>query len=225
MKEKYRKLYIKREAIFLKFIEENSNKEITGPLLITPSQLYYNQNKRIMIIGQETKGWLKEWENNRYGWIVRQMLHTENFNLGEKYGCSPFWSFFRKFEELLGNDKYSTLWTNLHKFDLKEGRLDSDCRNTIKEINKILIEEIEIGQPNICIFHTSHNRDEELKEIFEGLEFIPVEGWDIKCLSILKHPKLPKFSIRTYHPNYLRQKRKETDFFETIKKFNLSLMN
>lgn len=165
-----------------------------------------------MIIGQETKGWCSELPD-----VEQQMKITEEFNFGENYKSTPFWNYFRKLENLFENEKYSSLWTNIHKFDLNEGELDFQCKNDIKIINKILIEEISIGKPDICIFFTSHSRDADLKEIFEDVEFIKVEGWDIKELAIIKHKKLPEFSIRTYHPGYLRMNKNEKYFFETIK--------
>lgn len=218
MKEKYKKMYAEWKPVFQKFIDNNLSKEISGPLLISPPPLYYKQKNKIMIIGQETNGWNSEWKNDKDKWIEKQMEHTEKFNLGKNYTSSPFWNYFRKFENLFENDEYSQLWTNLHKFDLKSSILDSKCKEKIKALNKILIEEIEIGQPDICVFHTSYSRDGELKEIFEGIEFIEVEGWDIKWLALLKHSKLPQFSIRSYHPKYIRMKKKEVDFFESIKK-------
>lgn len=219
MKNQYKKLYVNWQAKFKEFVKNNSSRKITGPLLISPPINYCKQKNKIMIIGQETFGWHSEISD-----IEEQMKRTEEFNLGENYTCSPFWNFFYKVEEIFGNEKRSSLWTNIHKFDLNNGALDLDGKKEIKEINKIIIEEIEIGKPEVCIFFTSHNRDKELEQIYEGIKFEKIEGWDTKWLVLLKHPKLPQLSIRTYHPRYIRMKKKETSFFETLKNIKVLLI-
>ncbi len=215
MKEYYKELYTKWQETFEGFIEKNITKKVNGPLLISPPLNYQKQQNKIMIIGQETCGWHSEISD-----IEQQMKITEEFNLGENYIRTPFWDFFYKVEESFGNEKRSSLWTNIHKYDLNNSALDLECRKNIKEINKILIEEIQIGKPKICIFFTSRDRDKELEEIFDGVEFEKIEGWDMEWLVLLKHPNLPKLSIRTYHPKYIRMKKKESCFFETLKKLS-----
>jgi hypothetical protein len=46
--------------------------------------------------------------------------------------------------------------------------------------------------------------DYRLENIFEQIEFVEVNGFDINTLCQLKHSNLPTLTYRTYHPRYLR---------------------
>ena len=210
--DKYTELYLSWNNKFIEIKEKFKDRNLSGPFLISPSNLYEKQEKKLMIIGQETKSWAGETD------IILQMEATFIFNLGKeyKYKASPFWNFRKKLEETLKNDEYSTLWTNIHKYDVDGKVLDKESKEIIKETNNLLIKEIEIGKPDLCIFFTSHARDKDIKNIFKNVEFIQVEGWTIKELCILKHPLLPQKTIRTYHPNYLRMKKYEENFFNLM---------
>lgn len=45
------------DTIFEPYIKENPNANITYPFFTGVPEQYVNSNKRIMIIGQETRGW------------------------------------------------------------------------------------------------------------------------------------------------------------------------
>jgi len=82
--------------------------------------------------------------------------------------------------------------------------------------DNILVAEIKILAPKVCIFFTGYHFDGRIKNIFPEIEFTEVEGFTKNQLSHLKHPNLPAMSFRTYHPNYLRRSGLEKGFIEFI---------
>jgi len=224
-------LYLSRANDFRKVLKELSvqdkEKSYPGPLLISPTPKYVNQNTKVLIIGQQTNGWsywrkdIDDVEN------VKILLKLyKNFNLGENVGSTPFWNVIRKLEEALGIEPLSVLWTNINKFSAEYKKNTSEIISLsdneidiISKVGDLLINEIEILQPDICIFFTGPNLDEKLKSIFEGILFEEVSNWDTRELAKLKHQKLPELSFRTYHPSFLRRiKNLEEKFINFMKK-------
>ena len=189
--------------------------DIAGPLLMSPNKIYQNQSKKLLIIGQQTNWW--EYNIND---IDKQMKSYEGFNVGENYYASPFWNIIRKLELVLGNDKCSCTWTNLNKFDLDSGRPYGNYELEISKLDSILIKEIQILKPDICVFFTGPSFDGRLKSIFDNILFTKVDNWGINQLSKLTHPNLPKLSFRTHHPKSLRIRYLENDFIKFIKQQN-----
>lgn len=154
MKHQLKKLYKSYqksfEAITLKF----PNADIAGPLLMSPNELYHKQKNKLLIIGQEIKGWGYHSSD-----IDAGMKHYEDFNLGANYYSSPFWNITRKVERLLGNVEYSCAWTNISKFDVNAKRPQGDYLTEISKIDHLLIKEISILNPDVVLFFTGPDLD------------------------------------------------------------------
>jgi hypothetical protein len=213
MKDKLLKVYQDRQAEFKEILTDNEGENLGGPILMSPNEKYDKQPNPLLIVGQETSGWTCYVDDLR-----KQMDVYENFNLGENYYSSPFWNVTRKIEKALGNEPYSCAYTNINKFDHDGGRPRGGYEREIASLDDILVTEIKIIQPKVCIFFTGHSFDSRIRNIFPEVEFANIEGWGWKPkqLSHLKHPGLPFLTFRTYHPRYLRQKRLETDFIEFL---------
>jgi hypothetical protein len=211
MKNTLFELYSRRANEFEEIKTKVINGKAYGPFLMSPNLEYSNQNNKLLIIGQETKGW----EN--YKDITKQMGVYEGFNLGINYYSSPFWNVMRKVERALKNKEYSSAWTNISKFDVDRKRPTGENEQIISKLDNLLIEELEITKPKICIFFTSHTFDYRIKRIFSEIEFVSVPGFEKKALCKLKHKDLPNETYRTYHPRYLRTGKMETKFIEFIK--------
>ncbi|MET3979013.1 hypothetical protein ABIB62_001582 [Mucilaginibacter sp. UYP25] len=193
-------LYTENEARFELVRETLKDHDIHGPYLSSPTELYLLKANKLLIIGQETYGWKNHPD------IISQMKSYEEFQVGKTHP-SPFWSVARKMEEALGNARYSCAALNLNKFDVRGGRPKTEEQiGPIRELDDIIIEEIKIINPTICVFFTSHNSDYRLKNLYRDLEFIAIDSWNVKELCVLRHPNLPKFTFRTYHPGFLRRK-------------------
>ncbi len=211
MKKKLFELYSSKQEEFQKIKETITDAKVNGPFLMSPNDKYQKQNNKLLVIGQETKGW-ENFED-----LQKQMFIYEDFNLGVDYYSSPFWNVMRKIEKGLKNEEYSSAWTNISKFDVNRKRAVGSHELIISELDYLLKEEIKIITPDTCMFFTSHTFDNRLKKIFEGLEFIEVPTFDRKVLCKLKHNELPENSYRTYHPKFLRISKNEENFIKFIK--------
>lgn len=207
-------IYKKREPEFERIAKQFENEKLHGPFLTSPDEKYSNSKTKLLIIGQETKGW-----DNISSEIEGLMSVYEEFNLGKKYYSSPFWNVTRKVERILGIEEYSCAWTNLNKYDINSKRPKGKHEKEISKFDDLLISEIKILKPDVCIFFTGPHFDSRLIKIYEGIKFKEEENWKRNQFQLvsLKHENLPELSIRTYHPKYLRMQKHEPQFLELIK--------
>lgn len=217
MKQALFKLYQNNQNHFKNVRNLFPTDDLRGPCLISPNSKYVNHANPLLIIGQETKGWECYIDD-----IEKQMKVYEEFNLGAKYYSSPYYNVTRKVEDKLGNERYSNAQTNINKFDVAGKHPKGAHEIAIASLDKILIDEIKILKPKICIFFTGHAFDNRLNKIFTDLEFIEVPEFNKMDLCQLKHDLLPVLSFRAYHPGYLRRRGKEKKFLEFIDKLSIS---
>jgi hypothetical protein len=191
--------------------------DIAGPFLISPNSLYFKQRKKLLIIGQQTKGWTYEIDD-----ITKQMESYTGFNLGINYYSSPFWNITRKLEVALGISPFSCAWTNINKFDFEADRPFEKLEESISKLDYILLEEIKILVPDICMFYTGPDFDARLKQIFPGIKFNAISGWGLRQFCKLEHSLLPLNTYRSYHPKSLRIRYLEEDFINYMSKLSFS---
>lgn len=216
MKDQLFAAYTKRHNDFKTVHEAFPDDDLAGPFLMSPNDKYAKQPNPFLVIGQETYGWEYFAEED----ITKQMEVYENFNLGENYYASPFWNMTRKVENALGNEAYSCAWTNISKYDVDGGRAYGEFETSISTLDNVLVDEMHILQPKVCIFFTGPSFDKRIQNIFNGVTFESVKDFDVRQLSQLKHPDLPIRTFRTYHPNYLRRKGLENGFIEFVAKLS-----
>jgi len=213
MREKLLVAYQQRHADFKSVRTTFPDVDMSGPFLISPNEHYNNQPFPLLIIGQETKGWGDDVED-----LNVQMNLYENFNLGEKYHSSPFWNITRKVEKALGNEPYTCTWTNISKYDVNCGRAYGLQAETIATLDDILLDEIKILKPKVCLFFTGVDFDDRIKKIFPGVEYLPVkEHSHPDRFFRLKHTLLPTLTFRSDHPKYLRLSGQEQSIIDYIK--------
>lgn len=214
MKKELYNLYKKYSDEFESIENQFKNECLHGPLLIYPLERYLSQKNKLMFIGQQTKGW------SRSSNIKVQQSCYKHFELGINYVSSPFWNVMRKIENILSNEEYSSLWTNLSKYDVDENEVYGEYEEKTKNVENLLIDEINITDPKICLFVTGPRFDKNIKRIFKDVKFEKIDHKGIRLLHRLIHPSLPKNTFRTYHPNYLRMSKQEKYFLEFIKLIN-----
>jgi hypothetical protein len=105
----------------------------------------------------------------------------------------------------------------MNKFDVNQKRPSGEYETSIATLDGLLVTEIEILKPKVCIFFTGPHFDWRIRKIFPDVEFTAIEGYSINQFSRLKHQELPVLSFRTYHPGYLRRSRLEEKVVEFIK--------
>ena len=211
MKEKLFETYSNRKSDF-DYINNNCTGKINGPFLLSPTEKYNKQPYPLLIIGQETNGFCKDEVN-----LKKRMDCYERFDCGRGYKPSPFWNVTRKIEKVLGDEPYSCAWTNISKYDQENKTPSPENAKFISKVDDLLIEEVQILKPKVCLFFTSYKFDQRIQNIFDGIEFLPVDNFEKKQVCQLKHESLPELTFRTYHPGYLRQGRLEGRFIELIK--------
>lgn len=210
MNEELFSLYQTRQSDFENIILQFKGTDLAGPLLMSPNPTYSAQKVPLLIVGQETKGWAYLHGNG----ISEQMSVYEEFNVGDGYYASPFWNVTRKVEQALGGARYSCAWTNLSKFDVDGGRSYGKQEQIIASVDDLLVAEISIIKPKVCVFFTGPDFDFRIRHIFPGVIYQTVPQWPKRELVRLEHPDLPTHTFRTYHPNYLRRSGLEPRFIE-----------
>jgi hypothetical protein len=217
IKDELLELYCRKISDF-QYIQDNCKDDnISGPLLMSPSENYAKQIFPFFAIGQETNGW------NVFSDVIskeelKKLIYIyEDFNVG-KHHHSAFWNTIREIETALGNESCSCAWTNISKYDQNNVRPDADHEKLFSIVDNLLIDELKIIKPKICIFFISYQFDYRLKNIFKSLEFIKTDEFDMNTLCQLKHPDLPVLTFRTYHPHYLLRKKIKDSIINFISK-------
>ena len=214
MKEKLLQLYLQQQQKFKKILMSFPGDDLAGPFLMSPGAQYTKQKNPLLIVGQETSGWTHYIDE-----IEKQMTTYEKFNVGQSQSTNVFWDIIRKIENLLGNEPCSCAWTNLSKFDLYGGKSYGKYVKAISGLDQVLLDEIRIVAPKVCLFFTGPDFDSRLKKVFTGIEFVEIPGWGLNQLSLIKHPSLPVYTFRAYHPKSLKLHRLESNFMQTVSDF------
>ncbi len=207
-------LYRQEQPAFLQVVKSFPHDDLAGPFLMSPGKNYYEQKLPLLVVGQETNGWTYHVDE-----IEKQMSTYESYNVGSKDGATAFWNVIRRVENLLGNAPYSCAWTNLSRFDLYGGKPHGKYQKVISQLDGLIKDEIKIMEPKVCLFFTGPDYDKRLRNIMPDIEFIEIPGWSPNQLCLLKHPMLPIYTFRAYHPKSLKLRRLEANFIQTISDF------
>ena len=104
----YQRVWFQR--VFEPFVRDNSEKNISYPFYLGVSEKYINSKRRIMIVGQETRGFTSfkpDWsieETQRWAidYVDYQLHYSNDQELKDKFkrrNSSTFWSFFKLFSK------------------------------------------------------------------------------------------------------------------------------
>jgi hypothetical protein len=123
---------------------------------------------------------------------------------------TPFWSFGYALDKKLNPDGpgRSFIWSNISRIGKagKAGRVPNEELSFWCE-HRLLAAEVKLLSPKLVVFVTGPKYDELLKREFPGIE-LPLLSLS-KPISELSHPELPDLTFRSYHPAYMRRKRRE----------------
>jgi hypothetical protein len=176
---------------------------VSCPLLLHVPEAYPASRCKLLVIGQQTRGWAQPGDNT----IETLQGKYDRFHLGEHLLRTPFWQACHKLAGALNGDelRYDFLWSNLIRVDQDRRRPDPLVEDEIGRVFPVLPREIEITQPDVVVFFTGPLYDARLLNTFPGLEIFKAAGYKIQALARLRHPGLPYQSYRTYDPAYLRR--------------------
>lgn len=180
---------------------------LSAPHLVDVHPRYFSMPTRLMVVGQETLGWGEMIDPTAPAPFVVTSLRTcyREFDLGSHYRRSPFWVAANQVFHALNPDaiERAFIWSNLVKMDNERKRPEPALEEVISEI-PLLRCEISTWAPDVIVFFTGPRYDERLRRTFPGAELNAVT----KEIAEVMHPSLPRRTLRTYHPSYLRRSRR-----------------
>ena len=239
------KLYQSKEEIFSQIYQR---KDVLNLNLMLPyvCKNFVESKAKLMVIGQETYGWV--FEGNR----EKTMEHTMEFLSHNKDKNSYFWYFIKQFYETLGeelgNDFTPIVWNNVRKvcFNLPKHKgkpkpkdpLPQELQEFIdNNLGNLLFEEIKIIQPKIALFLTGPNFEKYIKPQLHGIEHHSIKDFlalnptlkqeefplpnKLKKVKVLTHKDLPNtLMLRIYHPTYYHYQleKNRSQYFESLTK-------
>ena len=163
-----------------------------------------------MIFGQETNDWGTFPHQNGIYHLLK--TYDEFYNDGNCYSYGgQFWNGVSQLKKALSKklnvseQEISIIWNNLIKIG-KAGEKGAPSNEIIKWQDNwfdIVLHEVVELRPDAIVFFTGPYYDKFILRIFSDVSFKSVDGRNIRELALVQSSKLPKTSIRTYHPNYL----------------------
>ena len=214
-----RDLYQTHLERFAQFVNSIPNERFEGPLLMEPST-YFQQPRKLLIVGQETFGWCCEYDD-----INAQLKLYREFNMGENHP-TPFFNITRKIESILRIEKCSCAWSNLNRFDhdgkSPRGPNKEKILEELSKLDFLVKEEIQILKPDICLFYTNWKYDHRLAALYPGVQFQNIDGLPSGHFARLTHEALPKLTFRTPHPRTIRTRKWEDAFLTFMGSLSLN---
>jgi hypothetical protein len=207
-----RDLYQANHNRLVQFANSFPEKALNGPLLMDPTE-YFKQERKLLVVGQETNGW-----HNAYKDIDAQLECYKQFNLGEKWGRGAFWNINRKVEKMLDIAPCSCAWSNLNRFDQDKNPPTGAVLDAMPSLDFLLREEIQITLPDVCLFYTNRKYDYRLEALYPGVQYSAIEELPNSHFVKLTHPDLPRLTLRTPHPTFIRMKGWEKVFLESLQR-------
>ncbi len=219
-------LYLKNIDKIAQVREKFMDEKMGGPLLLYAFEKYQKASPKVLVIGQQTNGWADEYkkEDPHYYKNVKLLMNLyKNFRLEDRpyKKWSYFWKFFPQVEKIFVKDTLCAMHSNINRFDHNNDRPYGKIKEEVSKLDFLLIEEIKILKPDICIFAVGYTFDKRLERALPNISFNSIDGWWKNELCMLSHPNLPLKSFRMSHPKrYLKEKNWERLFsiLNTIKR-------
>lgn len=194
-------------------------------------------SKRILLVGQETFGWgggadLSDPVEQLSAWVssedVDGLLRCfEDFDFGQEYKSTPLWAFHRRLAAAAAEHYRAVGWTNLVRVDtgpMNRSTRSSWANLTFEELDLVCDWQIDLFRaefqaiaPEVVVFVTGPHYDYVIKKMFGDVHF--ARGSELlteREFARVVAPSLPLKSFRTYHPAYLRRRRR-TDIEAQVK--------
>ncbi|NRB80234.1 MAG: hypothetical protein HRU38_16455 [Saccharospirillaceae bacterium] len=151
-----------------------SDEHLSGIFLAKPDPSYFSSDRKVLIVGQETRGWRKETckirngHSNKIEAIRDSMDASLQFNYTEPKK-SRFRQFYKKASVRLNktsaNPRNSAVWANQFcmSFKGKSPRRSSSFKD-IQQLSSLLLKaQFEILKPDVAIFTVGSARDFYIK--------------------------------------------------------------
>lgn len=224
LQEKLFERYMSIAEEHQEFLEKSlSYNDLAKLLLGSVPDEYEQAPNKILIVGRETKGWLKSWNDFQYdkNGIKRSMDKSKDFvrdQLKEKKKDTrgkSFFNFVRDVAKKSGDN--GVLWANIYASDYKGGHInhikDKDMIKEIETISKkIIVAQIEVLNPDIIIFATGNQGIAARRRYFPNSELrerTAIEGYPSKDLWAFKLPDYDAQCYRIHHPSSFSNEKRQ----------------
>jgi hypothetical protein len=184
----------------------NEKERLSGPFLMDVFPEYFQAPKKLLVVGQQTRGWGQAWKVPPDEDPIEYLMGIySGFHLAEDYLPTPFWGCAWQLSRKLNptGPNYGYLWTNLFKFDQDARGPGGSIKKLSCEGFPVLPDEVKITAPDVVVILTGPSNDYWLKAIFPGLRFEQIDDFPALSRLIDSHGRLPEKSFRAYHPNYI----------------------
>jgi len=189
---------------------KNEAEKAACPLFLKTNPGYENANKKLMIFGQETNGWLGPYSRDVS--VDRIMKEYEDFFSGKycySYG-GHFWNevknFINKLQQKMGNKSVDYMWNNIVKMGYNGANKNFPTHfyeSIVKpNLNELINKEICILKPDYIIFFTGPDYDHVLNDVFKNPKRETISGFEQRELCKIVIPNVKK-AFRLYHPKHL----------------------
>lgn len=198
--------------------EIEDKNEFTSPLLLKfPENYFFSMHKRIMVFGQETRGWQNKINNElkpideimdgyeRY-FFMQNMKYRDN--TGKLNARSSFRSGILNLKKGLKkrNIDADLIWNNINKIGRHNENVgvNSIVRNIELNSFNIISKEVALLSPDFFIFFTGPYRDKEILNKFPNFKIEKYKTLSKNEFVLIKNDKDEIVGFRTFHPNYLK---------------------
>ena len=169
-------------------------------------------DRKVMIIGQETKGWCEQSPNHSIDELmsVYQDFRSKR-NPYKGFKKSAFWQAFGYFEHAIRRANPTKnvhfCWNNINKIGRPAGKtgVSSSARNAERQYFGVIANEVALYAPDIVIFMTGPSRDGDIRFHFPDATFSPLATqFKTREVAQVSSQCLPEKSVRIYHPSYFK---------------------
>jgi hypothetical protein len=207
------------------------------PYLLSVTEDYCRADRRVLVYGQETGGWgwdeaeQAKRSSNPNAWMFQDIWSCRDFLTNPDSVAALCWA-YREFQ--FGASHPSTFWRafkDIRKWSsvgamasnvIRMAYMSPDGKNRgfgirhapqslrdslLSQQTSLVVGELAILDPCVCLFLSGPNYDGFIKTIFPGCEFIACGGAPEREFARLVHSALPRSSFRTYHPASLNRQR------------------
>ena len=216
----YQTIWLKR--VFEPCVKNNPNASLSYPFFFGVSDKYAAADKKLMIVGQETRGWsiykpdwtIEDSQKWAIDYLNYQLHYSNDESLKERFGrrnSSPFWSFFK----LFSNDGITPCWNNIDKAQrciygktkplTEEIELELNCKLPNSE-KTLFLSEIETAKPNVIVFITGPHYASTMEaamNLEKGTLMNSGLSHSYGCVEITDITKLGIPVFWTYHPRHI----------------------
>ena len=185
------------------------SEKATNPLLIQVDEKYINADIKIMFFGQETNTWLGELNDGAFLGKIEPMLdlYEDFFIEGSCFAYGgQFWNGINRLKKLttekIPNKKISYIWNNIIKIGKCGMGFPSETNALTNKYFNVILQEIEILEPDVIIFFSGPNYDEHIEKVIGKFYKVNMPFFIKRQLCKIASMEF-ELAFRTYHPNYL----------------------